>query len=207
VAEDMLEAWEVAAADRPCHALVTITVDGRAAHAELGPLREVTARGMTAVDEIASFSVPAGRRVVVSAGGTPQDDTLYLSQRAIELTRAAVAEGAEILLLARCGGGVADGRAAYENFYRELTRPLPEVLERIRAGYRLYQHKAYKFADLLRRIEALHLHSDLPDDEVRAAHLTPAPDPQAIIRRWIDQDPTCRITFFDEANRLCVLPA
>ena len=74
----------------------------------------------TIVDEVASFSVPPVDRLVVSAGGTPQDDTLYLSQRAVELTRAAVADGAEILLLARCGDGIADGKSAYENFYLEL---------------------------------------------------------------------------------------
>lgn len=205
VAEDMLEAWELARGDRACHALVTVTLDGGVAHAHLGPLREATARGMTVVDETASFAVPPTLRLVVSAGGMPQDDTLYLAQRAIELTRAAVAEGAEILLLAECGGGVAEGKSAYENFYLELTRPLPEVIRRIRDGYRLYQHKAYKFAELLQRVEALHLHSALPERDVCAAHLHPAADPQALLDRWIADDPACRIAFFDEANRLCVL--
>jgi len=205
VSEDMLEAYRLAIGDRPCHALVTVTLDGRVAHAHLGPLREAAAGGMTVVDERASFTVPPTSRLVVSAGGTPQDDTLYLSQRAIELTRAAVADGGEILLLAECGGGVADGKSAYENFYLELTRPLPEVIRRIRGGYRLYQHKAYKFAELLQRVEALHLHSALPDADVLAAHLTPAADPQVIVDGWITEDPSCRIAFFDEANRLCVL--
>lgn len=207
VAEDMLEAFELVHKDRPCHALVTVTVDGAVAHAHLGPLREAAARGMTIVDDIASFRVDPTDRLVVSAGGTPQDDTLYLSQRAVELTRAAVGAGAEVLLLARCGNGIADGESAYNNFYVELTRPLPEVLERIRGGYKLYQHKAYKFAELLGHVDTLHLHSDLPEGDVRAAHLNPVEDPQALVDGWLRSDPGCRIAFFDEANRLCVLPS
>jgi nickel-dependent lactate racemase len=201
----MLEAFELASKGRPCHALVTITVDGKTAHAHLDRIRDAAAHGMEVVDEIASISVDRTNRLVVSAGGSPQDDTLYLSQRAVELTRAAAANGAEILLLAECAGGIADSESAFTNFYVELTRPLPEVTRRIRDGYKLYQHKAYKFAELLQRIDALHLHSALPEAEVLAAHLTPAKDPQALVDRWVHEDPNCRIACFDEANRLCVL--
>ena len=205
VSEDMLEAFELASKGRPCHALITVTVDGKTAHAHLDTIREAAARGMTVVDEIGSFTVDRTDRLIVSAGGTPQDDTLYLSQRAVELTRAAAANGAEILLLAECAGGIADSKSAYENFYLELTRPLPEVTRRIRDGYKLYQHKAYKFAELLQRIDALHLHSVLPESDVRAAHLTPASNAQAVVDGWLERDPDCRIACFDEANRLCVL--
>ncbi len=206
VAEDMLEAFELVHRGRPTWTLVTVKVEGHLAHAELGPLREAAAGAMQFADGVGTFSVERSSRVVVSAGGSPQDDTLYLSHRAVELTRAAVADGAEILLLAACAGGIADGASARENFYEELTRPLDEVLRRIREGYRLYQHKAYRLAELLTRIEALHLVSALPADHVRSAHLRPAPDAQAVVDDWIARDPSCHITFFDEANRLCVLP-
>jgi nickel-dependent lactate racemase len=206
VAEDMLEAYELAAHKRVCHALVTVTLEGRIAHAHLGPLKQAARNGMEVVDRVASFSVEQTKRLVVSAGGAPQDETLYLSQRAVELTRAAAADGAEVLLLAECAGGIADSDSAYKNFYLELTRPLSEVLESIRGGYKLYQHKAYKFAELLQRIHKLHLASRLAECDVRAAHLEPAENPQGLVSEWIRQDPSCRITFFDEANRLCVLP-
>jgi nickel-dependent lactate racemase len=205
LADDMREAYELAVGTRPCYALATITLDGRVAHAHLAPLPAAAAWGMELCDRLASFTVPAQRHVVVSAGGSPMDENLYLAQRGIELTRAAIADGARVLLLAECAEGIADGEAAYRNFYLELTRPLPEILERIRAGYRLYQHKAYKFADLLQRIEVLSVTSLLPPEDVRAAHLEPAPDPQETIRGWLREDPAARILFFDEANRLCVL--
>jgi nickel-dependent lactate racemase len=205
VAEDMLEAYRMSVGKRPSHALATVTVDRRIAWARIGLLEEVSAECMDEVDRVASFSVEPTRHLVVSAGGAPQDDSLYLSQRGIELTRAAVADDAEILLLAECADGIADGENAYRNFYVELTRPLDQVLDNIRDGYRLYQHKAYKFAELMTRVRAIHLHSALPAEEVRAAHLHPAPDPQALVDRWIRDDPSCTIAFFDEANRMCVL--
>jgi nickel-dependent lactate racemase len=206
VAEDMLEALELAV-DRPVHALVTVRVEDRLVHAEVGPAREATARAMEVADRVGTLDVPRVSRAVVSAGGSPEDDTLYLAHRAVELTRAAFSDGAEVLLVAECRDGVADGASAYENFYLELTRPLDEVLRRIREGYRLYQHKAYKLAELLGRIRALHVASSLPEETVRSAHLRPAPSAQAIVDGWIREDPSCRIAFFDEANRLCVLPS
>lgn len=207
LAEDMAEAFEKFARGRPAFALVTVTAGGRAVHAEVGPLRDVSARAFAVSDQVASFPVPRSSYLVVSAGGAPQDATLYLAQRAIELTKVAALDGAEILLLAECGQGIADGDTARENFYDELTRPLPEVIERIRRGYRLYQHKAYKFAELLTRIASLHLTSRLVDDAVRAIHLVPANDPQALVDSWIARDSSARIAFFDEANRLSVRAA
>ena len=203
----MAEAFATFARGRPAFALVTVTVGGRAIHAEVGPLRDVSARAFAVADQAASVPVPLAAYLVVSAGGAPQDATLYLAQRAIELTKVAALDGAEILWLAECAEGIADGDAARENFYDELTRPLPEVLARIRGGYRLYQHKAYKLAELMTRIAALHLTSNLVDDAVRAIHLVPASNPQALVDSWIARDPHARIAFFDEANRLSVRAA
>ncbi|MFN8179309.1 MAG: lactate racemase domain-containing protein [bacterium] len=207
LAEDMAEAFAKVVGKRPAFALVTVTSGRRIVHAEAGDLRAVTARAFAVADEVASFAVPPTSHLVVSAGGAPQDATLYLAQRAIELTKACARDGAEILLLAECADGIADGPEALANFYDELARPIPEVIQRIRAGYRLYQHKAYKFAELIARIEGLHLTSRLTDDAVRAIHLIPERDPQALVDGWIRSDPDARIAFFDEANRLCVRAA
>ena len=205
VAEDMIEAFEIARAGRPAFALATVTRGGVMAHAEIGPLDAVIGRAMVAVDRVGSFRRPRSRRVVVSAGGTPMDSTLYLSQRALELTRAAIDDGARVLLLAKCDDGIADTPAAYRNFYEELTRPLDDVMKRIQAGYRLYQHKAYRFAEMIRRVDRLCLASSLPEADVRRIHLEPVADPIALVAQWAREDPAEPITFFDEANRLCVL--
>lgn len=205
LAAEMLAAFRTAWRGRDAYALATVRAEERYAFFELGELAEVAGRAFAVADAVAGARVDPSKRVVISAGGAPMDATLYLCQRAVELTRPAIADGAEILLLAECADGIADSDTARANFYDELTRPLDEILARIRDGYRLYQHKAYRFAELLRRIAALHLSSLLPDDEVRAAHFVPAHSPQDLIDGWIARDPRCRITFLDEANRLVVL--
>lgn len=205
LAAEMLAAFCAAWGDRDACALATVRAEGRYAFHELGELTAVASRAFAAADAVAGARVDPSKHVVISAGGAPMDATLYLCQRAVELTRPAIADGAEVLLLAECADGIADSDAARANFYDELTRPLDEILVRIREGYRLYQHKAYRFAELLRRIARLHLASVLPDDAVRAAHFEPAPAPQDVIDGWIARDPGCRITFLDEANRLVVL--
>ncbi len=207
LAEDMLEAFERTRAGRDAFALVTVTAGGRLVHADLGPFPAACAGAFAASDRVASTAVAPQRRVVVSAGGAPQDATLYLAQRALELTRDAVADGGEVLLLASCDDGIADGASAMTNFYDELRRPLPEVLRRIREGYRLYQHKAFRFAELLGRVRAVHVASALPADALTAVHLTPAPDPQALLDRWLAEDPAARVLFLDEGNRLDVRAA
>jgi len=205
LATEMLAAYRAAWRDRDAYALVTVRAGGRTAHGELGELEDVSPRAFAVADAVAGARVDASTRIVISAGGAPMDATLYLCQRALELTRAAIADGAEVLLLAECADGIADSDTARANFYDELTRPLDEIVARIRDGYRLYQHKAYRFAELLRRIAALHVASLLPEDQVRAAHFLPAPSPQAVLDDWIARDPRCRITFLDEGNRLVVL--
>lgn len=204
VAEDMREAFDRVRAGREAFALVTVGAGGRRVHADLGPVGTVCAAAFAASDRVASAAVTPARRVVVSAGGAPQDATLYLAQRALELTRDAVADGGEVLLLASCEEGIADGPSALANFYEELLRPLPDVLRRIREGYRLYQHKAFRFAELLGRVRAIHVTSALPAEALAAAHLTPAPDPQALLDRWLAEDPAVRVLFLDEGNRLHV---
>ncbi len=204
VAEDMLDAFERMRAGRDAFALVTVTAGGRLVHADLGPFPVACAGAFAASDRIACTTVTPRARVVVSAGGAPQDATLYLAQRALELTRDAVADGGEVLLLASCEDGIADGERAMTNFYEELRRPLPEVLRRIREGYRLYRHKAFRFAELLGRVRAVHVASALPPASLAAVHLTPAPDPQALLDRWLAEDPRAQVLFLDEGNKLDV---
>ena len=102
----------------------------------------------------------------------------------------------------------ADPRAGRSraNFADELARPLPEIRPRIRAGYRLYLHKAYRLAETLARAGGIHLASTLPDDEVRRLHLRPVSDPRALVAAWAADPAAPPIAFLDEAHRLCAEP-
>ncbi|MFG0319861.1 MAG: lactate racemase domain-containing protein [Planctomycetota bacterium JB042] len=203
LAEDLVEAFELAWGERPAFAVGVVSVDGGFAHADAGPLREVTERGMAAVDRLTEVVVPPAGIVVVSCGGAPSDESLYTAQRALELTGAAFEEGGRVLFLAECRHGIGPP-GAKGPFYDRLRAPLDEVLAPRDEPYVLYAHKAVKLARMLKSLDALALRSALPDDAVSAIHLEPTDAPQATLDRWLVERPDARVLAFDQANRLAV---
>jgi nickel-dependent lactate racemase len=204
LAADMLEAKEMLAGDVPVFTLATLTSHGKLLWAQAGRLEEVTQNGIGKVDELTSFTVKKTRHAIISPGGYPEDESLYHAQRALELTKNAFEDSGSVMLLAQCANGIAPNDKARENFYDRLTRPLPEVLESIKMKYELYSHKAYKFADMIRGLREIDIHSDLGPAIVEAAHMRPAPDPQGVVDRWIDEGPGEGILVFDDASKIAV---
>ena len=207
VAQDMLEAFQMVLGEREHFALTTISAGGVGSDlrwAGAGRTQEVTRRGMQVVDQQASLSIPAARFLVVSAGGAPHDESLYTVQRALEMSRAAVCDGGEVLFLAACTNGIGSERAR-RNFYEPLTAPLEEIAAPTRAEYKLYSHKPVKFAQLIKRLERLHLHSELSDECVRAMHMHPCAEPQRVIDGWLPRlQPGEGIAFLDDASKLAI---
>ncbi len=206
LADDMREAMTMIAADAEVFVLAVITDAGRLVWADAGRPEPVTARGIELLDREASFSVEPATRIIVSPGGYPQDKSLYHAQRAIELTKNAVAKGGEILFLAECRDGVAP-ESAIENFYNKLKAPLDDVLSSIKSRYHLYEHKAYKFAELLKQVSGVKMYTSLDNETVEAAHLQKVDDPQKVIDQWIEEDPEVRITVLDKGNKISVYAA
>ncbi|TFF96488.1 DUF2088 domain-containing protein, partial [Candidatus Thorarchaeota archaeon] len=203
LADDMREAMEIITEDATAFTLSVISAGDRIVWADAGQLKPVIARGIEVLDETASFTVRKAPRIVVSPGGYPQDKSLYHAQRGLELTKNAVADNGEVLFLAECRDGVAP-ETAIKNFYNKLTAPLDEVIESISGKYHLYEHKAYKFADLLQRLASIKMYTGLDDDTVKRAHLMKTEDPQKVIDDWIDDDPDVEILVLDKANKLAV---
>ena len=204
LAEDLLEAFELVVGDRPHFALALVTTDRGILWAGGGTTEEVTRRGIEVVDRTAGLVLEPQRFLVVSPGGQPHDESLYTAQRALELSSAALRPGGEVLLLARCGNGIGPP-GAREHFYEPLTRPLGEIAVTDRSEYRLYGHKPVKFARYIEGLAAVHMHSVLPADEVRRIHMLPAPDPQALLDRWVEAaGPGDRVAFLDDASKLAI---
>jgi nickel-dependent lactate racemase len=206
LAEDMVEAYGTVVGDRATFSLVVVGTAARTAWAGGGETRDATARGMAAVDRLAALELEPTRFLVVSPGGHPHDESLYTAQRALELSRAAVSDGGEVLFLARCANGIGPP-SARENFFDPLQRPLDEVCRRPPGEYVMYSHKSYKFGLYLASLAAVHVVSDLPDGDVRAAHMHPASSAQAVVDRWAaEAGPDDRITVIDDASRFAVYP-
>ncbi len=203
LAEDMKEAMEMITRGAKIFLVAIVTSNRKLVWADAGYHEPVTARGMELLDETSSFLVKPRTRIVVSPGGYPQDESLYHAQRAIELTKNAVLDGGQILCLAECRDGIAPD-SAIENFYNKLTAPLDEVIKSISGGYHLYEHKAYKFAELLKRVSRVRIYSKLDKGTVEAAHLEFVDDPQSVIDEWIDEDPDVKILVLDKGNKIAV---
>jgi nickel-dependent lactate racemase len=203
LAADYCEAFEIAVGGRPSFALAYGSSVGRILWAEAGPLREACTRGISHVDRLCGVETGASFHAVISPGGHPNDIDLYVGQRALELTSAAVRDRGEVLFLCECpeGLGPAHSLAA---FWHPLKGDLEKVAVQPPRPYRLYSHKAVRFARMILRLRALHLHSSLAAEEVAAARLSPAPDPQAVVDGWLRTDPGARILLFDGASKLSV---
>ena len=200
---DQLEGMRLIVKERPVFTLATITTSGQIRWAKFGPVESVTAEAFTIVDQRNTHTVTPAGRLIISPGGLPNDIDLYIAQRALELTKSAVTDGGEILFLAACPNGVGEAKTM-ENFYHRLTRPIEEIFNSIESEYKLYSHKPYKFARLIRRLRRIHICSQIPDDVVRAAHLFPAHEPQAIVDEWLTEQPDAKITIVDGANKIAL---
>ena len=203
LADDMREAMTMIAHDAKIFLLALVSDSRKLVWAGAGLHEPVTARGIEILDEIASFTVTPTTRMVVSPGGYPQDKSLYHAHRAIELTKSAVVDDGEIMFLAECRDGVAPD-SAIANFYDKLTAPLDEVIDSISGKYHLYEHKAFKFAKLLKRVSRIRMFTELDEKTVQRAHLEKVKDPQAVIDEWITDDPSVKIMILDKGNKIAV---
>jgi nickel-dependent lactate racemase len=203
VAADQVEAMQMIVGDRPVYAFVTISTCRKVQWAGFGPVEQVAAEAFEKIDERNTHAVKPVSKLIVSPGGFPNDISLYIAQRALELTKNAVTDGGEILFLAACPDGVGE-EGTMENFYNRLTAPLDQILESIEAEYKLYAHKPYKFAQLIWRLSKIRMHTEIGDDIIEAAHLHATGDPQAVVDGWLAEDPAVRITIVDGANKIAL---
>lgn len=185
VAEDILEAAQMVMAEQELFVLASVCTAGGVVWSGAGDAEAVTREAIRHVDRASSARVKPARYLIASPGGGAEDETLYNAQRGLELSRNGVRAGGEVLFIARCDRGVAPTPKAREEFYERLTAPLDEVTVGLEANYVLYSHKAYKFAQFIQSVEGIYMVTDLPADEVEAAHMQKVLDPQAVVDRWL----------------------
>jgi len=203
LAEDQLEGMQMIVKDRPVYALVTISTSGTIQWARFGPADRVSGEAFSEIDQRNTHTVRPVSRLIVSPGGLPNDISLYIAQRALELSKSAVADGGEILFLAACPNGIGE-KKTIENFYDRLTAPIDEILKSIAGEYKLYSHKPYKFAQMIKRLRRIWMYCEMPDSIIEAAHLYPADEPQMVVDNWLAEQPYAKITVVDGANKIAL---
>ena len=203
LAGDQLEAMELIVKGRAVYAMVTISTSGRIQWARFGEAEAVSRAAFAASDRKNTHTVAPVDRLIVSPGGLPNDVDLYISQRALELTKQGVTDGGEVLFVSACPKGIGHERTM-ANFYDRLTRPIDEIFASIKGEYKLFSHKPYKFAEMIRRLRRIWVYSEISDGLIAAAHLCATHDPQAIVDGWIAEDPDTKITVVDGANKIAL---
>ena len=203
LAADQLEGMKLITGDRKVFAFVTISTSGKIQWARFGNAEETTAAAFDESDRQNSRTVKPVDRLIVSPGGLPNDVDLYIAQRALELTSAAVNDGGEVLFIAACPKGVGETHTR-KNFYDCLTKPIPEILKSIEQDYALFSHKPYKFAMMIESLRRLWVYSEIPEEMITAAHLDPTDNPQKIVDTWLTENPETKITIVDGANKIAL---
>jgi len=203
LAADMLEAFRMIVQNRPVYSLCAVSYHKQLVWVRFGILESTVPDAMREVDAISRFTVRPADRIIVSPGGHPDDESLYIAQRALELTKTAVKPGGEILFLAECRNGIGPERTI-ENFYNRLKAPIEDILKDISSDYKLFTHKPYKFAQLMNGLRQISMVTSLDKDIVEDIHLRKTSGPQEVIDTWLRDNPEAAISVFDGANKLAV---
>ena len=168
VREDLEEAAAMVGVDF----LVNVVLDPqkRILRAFAGDVTAAHRAGCAYLDSLYQQRIP-GRAdiVIVSQGGAPKDLNLYQTQKALDNARHAVKDGGVIILIGSCREGL--GEDVFARWLREAPSS-HALVERIHREFQLGGHKAAAIAMVLERAD-IYLVSELEDEQVRAAFLTP----------------------------------
>jgi lactate racemase len=132
------------------------------------------------------FEVAAGpfRRVVVSAGGFPTDDTLIQAHKALDAACRFALPEAEVLFVAACDGGA--GSADMVPF---LADPRPEaIIARLAADYVQYGQTTLRLVEKTARFRVVMVTS-LDTELVTRLGMRCVRDPQHVLDHWRDEAP------------------
>lgn len=205
VAEDMWEGFQIITKNIPAYVLLTLSMNQNIVWKRQGLLADVLPEGIQKVDEKMGLMLKPSKRLIVSCGGYPNDESLYIAQRALELTKNALVDGGEILFIAGCRNGIGPVKSL-DNFYYPLKGHVPELIKRYAKNYKMYTHKVYKFAQLINRTNRIYLYSLLSDQQISEIHLIPVNNVQILVNNWIEEDTTCKINIFLDGNKTAVYP-
>ncbi len=204
LAADQVEAMEKIIGLREFWAIVMISSNDKINWLNFGKARETAANAFTKADKWNVYKVQPAERMIVSCGKSPNDIDLYIAQRALELTKQAIIDNGEILFVAECEKGVGAERTM-AHFWNLLIKPMDEIFAQVKnKPYKLFSHKPLRFVELIKRLRKLLLYSKLPAEMIKAAHMHPAGNIQAIIDEWIKEKPNVKILVVDGANKLAL---
>ncbi len=144
-----------------------------------GHLIEAHKRGIEFVRQSAMQPVTELFDIVVTTNsGYPLDQNLYQAVKGMSAAARIVKKGGSIIIAAECRAGIPDGSP----FYELLTRARdPEDILALIARETCPEQWQSQIQALIQRKAKVFVHSSMPDDVIRRAHLLPARDISATI--------------------------
>lgn len=201
LATDLLETMLSIVRGRSVWALTIISHSGVVQWADFGLAAVVSSRAFQQADDWNVHTAEPVEYMIISPGGLPDDVDLYIAQRALELTTSVVRDGGRVLFLASCPGGIGI-ELTREHFENKLMSPPEAILRQTREEYHLFEHKPYRFAKLIQRLDTLWIHTQMAPSMVRKIHAEPCADPQTVVCSWITEKPDAKILAVDGASKL-----
>ncbi len=204
LAEDMVEAFGMITANLPMWVLGIITFHNRLIWAAGGEPQTVMAEAFRQTDRWMVKEAQPADVLVVSPGGFPHDESLYISQRALELSRAALKPNGRLLFVSECRNGIGPP-ASIPRFYDPLISPERERLLRLsREEYTMYIHKPIRLLTLIQETRFFGMKSALPEDVVKKIGITPVDDVQSVLNQWLQTEPNLSINVVEDGNKLAL---
>ncbi len=161
----------------PIHYIVNAVLDEHKhiVYAVAGDVIKAHRVGCEYLDKMYRKPIPKRADIVlVSQGGAPKDANLYQTQKALDNSKHAVADGGTIIVIGACNEGL--GSAKFEEWLVG-SKTAHEMVERIGRDFQLGGHKAAAIGMVLERAN-IDLVSEMDDDFVRSIFLNPQPSAQ-----------------------------
>ena len=161
----------------PIHYIVNAVLDEHKhiVYAVAGDVIKAHRVGCEYLDKMYRKPIPHRADIVlVSQGGAPKDANLYQTQKALDNSKHAVADGGTIIVIGACNEGL--GSAKFEEWLVGSEKA-HDMVERIGRDFQLGGHKAAAIGMVLDRAN-IDLVSEMDDDFVRSIFLNPQPSAQ-----------------------------
>lgn len=154
-------------------------VGGAPVWAASGPLEAVFPVACTRVRDWFECDAARFERMVVAAGGYPSDATLIQAHKALDAACRFAADGAEVLFVAACDGGL--GSPAMEPF---VVDPRPEaIIARLADHYVQYGHTTLRIVEKTARCRILAC-TAMDEAVVRRLGFEPVASAEAVLDEW-----------------------
>ncbi len=188
VHEDMMDALEVVKGKRIFSIQMVLDRHQNIYKVASGDLNEAFHRAIGWANEVFSVPIPEKADVVISVAPYPMDVDLYQSQKALDNGKWALKEGGKIVMVSKCREGIGS-----DTFLKQLsTSDDPrQVLENLKAEYKLGYHKAAKMAEIA-TWASIWAVTDLDPELLRGANITPFPTVQAAVDEALRENPSAR---------------